>query len=95
MLGLVYDWRTAGRWSAYAGLRGLFAGEGEIPALPLPRYVSRFACLRCESHYLSTDREAQPCPRCGTLLRYVASWDLLAEAAPRWWRDALDPGERP
>jgi hypothetical protein len=89
------DWRSLARWGLGVGLRGLLADEGGIPSRPLPRYVQRFACLRCEQHYLSTDTEPQPCPHCHRPLEYVARWDLLAERSPRWWRDALDPGERP
>ena len=72
----------------------LMAGDGISP-LPLPRYVLRWVCQRCEQHFLCTDPEAQPCPHCGRILAYVARWDLMAEHAPRWWRDALDPGELP
>jgi hypothetical protein len=93
---LPLDWHTAGRWGSLFTLPRLLAGEDGLTPPLLPRYVLRFACLRCEQHYLSTDPEAQPCPACGRLLAYVASWDLLSEYAPRWWMaDPLDPGERP
>jgi hypothetical protein len=95
MIDLLLDWRTAGRWRCSGALRGLFAGEGGIPALPLPRFVTRWLCQACETHYLGTESAPQYCPRCHRPLGYVASWDLLEEGAPRWWRDALDPGERP
>jgi hypothetical protein len=95
MIDLCLDWRSIGRWGSCVGLRGLFADEGGIPSLPLPRYVLRWLCAHCEQHFLSTDPEAQPCPRCGRALAYVASWDLMREHAQRWWRDALDPGAQP
>jgi hypothetical protein len=95
LIGLPLDWRSLARWGSLAGLPRLLAGEDEIPALPLPRFALRWLCQKCERHYLSTDPEAQPCPACGRLLAYVASWDLLSECAPRWWTDPLDPGERP
>jgi hypothetical protein len=85
MLTVPLDWRTAGRWSTYGALRGLFAGEGGIPALPLPRYVTRWACMRCEQHYLGTEPAPQSCPRCHRPLAFVARWDLLREYSPRWW----------
>ena len=92
------DWRTAGRhWGSLPLLR-LLAGEDGIPQLPLPRYVARWLCQACETHFLGTDPGPQSCPRCDRPLAYVASWDLATEASPRSWRgreDSLDPGEVP
>jgi hypothetical protein len=95
MLELFPDWRTAARWGDLATLPRLWAAEDGIPQLPLPRYVLRWACLRCEQHFLGTDPAPQYCPRCDRPLAYVGEWDLVEEYSPRWWRDALDPGERP
>jgi hypothetical protein len=84
------EWRTAGRWGSLPTLLGLLAGDG-TPALPLPRYVLRWLCQACETHFLGTDPAPQSCPRCHRPLGFVAQWDLAQERAPRWW---ADPGTR-
>jgi hypothetical protein len=92
MIDLLLDWRSLGRWSGYGGLRGLFADEGGIPGLPLPRFALRWLCQACECHFVGTDPAPQYCPRCHRPLAFVARWDLLREYSPRWWRDQ---GKRP
>jgi hypothetical protein len=95
MIDLLLDWRTARRWGSLFTLPRLFAGEDGIPSLPLPRFALRWLCQRCECHFVGTEPAPQYCPRCDRPLAFVGQWDLCTERAPRWWRDALDPGERP
>jgi hypothetical protein len=90
------DWRTAGRrWGDLFTLPRLLGAEDGLTPPPLPRFVLRLVCLKCEAYYLTTDTDEQPCPRCQQRLSVVGQWDLMSEYAPRWWMDSLDPGEQP
>jgi hypothetical protein len=89
----LFDWCTSGgRWSQLRTLPALIADDRPRSTPDPTRFVWHWTCQYCKRYYLGTDRTLQPCPRCGRVLTFVATWDLRTEQSPRWW---YDPGARP